>query len=90
MVLIALCSCSHRNQIIENIANGVWKVTFGQPEKFNLTSALEITPKLDVINEMPPVDSLPFCLDELKIESFDSIHYYLNYINLHQVPSRER
>lgn len=74
-VLIALCSCSHKGQDIENIANGVWKVTYGRPEKFNLTSALELTPKLDVINEMPSTGSLPFSLDELKLEVFDGKTY---------------
>ena len=74
MVLIALCSCNHGGHV-ENIANGVWKVTYGQPDKFNLTSALEITPKLDVINDMPPADSLPFSIDELKLEVFDGKTY---------------
>jgi alpha-glucosidase (family GH31 glycosyl hydrolase) len=55
-------------------ANGVWMITSGQPEKFNLTSSLELTPKYDAINSMTSAP-LPINQDEIKFEQHDGKTY---------------
>lgn len=75
-ILIAcLCSCGSGSPETARVANGVWRITVGNPDTFNLTSELGLVPKLDAINAMPRVDSLPFPSEELKMEVFDGKTY---------------
>jgi alpha-glucosidase (family GH31 glycosyl hydrolase) len=55
-------------------ANGVWLVTAGKPESFNLTSHLQLTPKFSAINAMPDAP-VPIKQEELKIELHDGKTY---------------
>jgi alpha-D-xyloside xylohydrolase len=55
-------------------ANGVWLVTAGKPESFNLTSHLKLTPRFPAINAMPDAP-VPIKQGELKIELHDGKTY---------------
>ena len=61
------------NNMVEK-ANGVWVITVGKPERFNLTSQLDISPKLDVINTMGKSE-LPIDKSEIKCENRDGKTY---------------
>lgn len=75
MIMAVLCSCEKHDREITPVANGVWRITCGEPNAFNLTSDLGIKPRLDVIDGMAKTDSLPFDLSELKMEVFDGKTY---------------
>lgn len=55
-------------------ANGVWQVSAGVPERFNLTSHLQLTPKIQTINAMADAQ-LPFKKEELTIDMNDGKTY---------------
>ena len=74
-LLFLLCSCSREESGMTRVANGVWEMTVGTPDPYNLTSELEIVPKLEAIDAMAPVDSLPFPVEEMKVEVFDGKTY---------------
>lgn len=76
LAIAILCSCSNGgNTKMTEVANGVWKLTCGRPEAFNLTSGLGITPKADAINAMPECSGLPFDMNDLNLEVFDGKTY---------------
>ena len=54
----------------QKVASGVWKVEVGKPDKVNLLSELEFTPKIDAINAIEEVD-LPVDKSEITTEVFD-------------------
>lgn len=58
----------------ENTASGVWNVTVGTPEKYNLLSELNLSPKFDVINAMDSAD-LPVAADAMSFEVRDGKTY---------------
>ena len=58
----------------QRVASGVWKVEVGQPDKVNLLSELEFTPKIDAINTLDEVD-LPVDKAEITAEVFDGKTY---------------
>ncbi len=72
---VALLGCSRNEVDYQHVANGVWKVTVGNPDKFNLTSNLGIIPRFEEINEMPNVDTLPIDVNEIKFEIYDGKTY---------------
>ncbi len=55
-------------------ASGVWTVTIGQPEKLNLTSLLDLSPKLEVINAMDDAP-LPITKEDFSYELIDGKTY---------------
>ena len=58
----------------QKVASGVWKVEVGKPDKVNLLSELEFTPKIDAINSIEEVD-LPVDKSEITTEVFDGKTY---------------
>lgn len=62
------------NPQYKEVAKGVWKVTAGTPEKYNLLSELDITPKISTINQMTPAD-LPINKEDIKMEIIDGKTY---------------
>lgn len=58
----------------EKEASGVWHITVGTPEKINLTSELNITPKMDAINAMKDLE-FPLDKDEILFEQIDGKTY---------------
>lgn len=58
----------------EKMANGVWRVKLGQPEKNNLLNIAESKPKTNTINDMKMVD-FPLSMAEIKFEIFDGKTY---------------
>lgn len=70
-----LCGCANNSTTIGEVANGVWTVSCGKPEAFNLTSELGITPKIEAINAMDECGKLPFDISELKLEVYDGKTY---------------
>ena len=58
----------------QKVASGVWKVEVGKPDKVNLLSELEFTPKIDAINTIEEVD-LPVDKSEITTEVFDGKTY---------------
>ena len=58
----------------QKVASGVWKVEVGKPDKVNLLSELEFTPKIDAINAIEEVD-LPVDKSEITTEVFDGKTY---------------
>ena len=59
---------------LEKVASGVWKAEIGKPDKVNLLSCLEFTPKIDAINAIEETD-LPVDRSEIKAEVFDGKTY---------------
>jgi len=75
-LLLAMTGCADKGtKTVKPVANGVWQVTVGTPEKFNFTSAMEPQPKFEAISEMSDADSLPFDIAELKMEVYDGKTY---------------
>ena len=58
----------------QKVASGVWKVEVGKPDKVNLLSELEFTPKINAINTIEEVD-LPVDKSEITTEVFDGKTY---------------
>jgi len=56
------------------IAQGVWKVSIGVPEKVDLLNNLSISPKLDIINSMNK-SSLPIEKEDINFEFVDGKTY---------------
>ena len=77
LALMMLCSVSvfgENRGNWEKVANGVWKVSVGKPEKINLLSELSIVPKIETINKIGEV-SLPFSKDEISFAEIDGKVY---------------
>lgn len=78
MLLISLSACNVSQETKEaswsELASGVWRVSVGTPEKVNLLSELDITPKLETINQMGR-DSLPIPTEEIRMEVVDGKTY---------------
>ena len=55
-------------------AVGVWELSVGTPEKVNLTSELQITPKLATIEKMGKVE-LPIAKEDIRFELIDGKTY---------------
>ena len=74
--LLASCSTSPEKQKTEwdETINGVWEISVGTPEKINLLSELNITPKSEAIRKME-VSSLPISLDDINFELIDGKTY---------------
>jgi alpha-D-xyloside xylohydrolase len=72
---ISIFNCQASDIAIwKETANGVWTITVGKPEGYNLTNELEFTPKLDVINSMG-VSKIPIDKEEIKFEIRDGKTY---------------
>lgn len=71
--LAVLFGCAQDPEWHEEAA-GVWKISFGKPDKVNLTSELNFTPKLDAINSMSEED-FPVDKGEIRLETFDGKTY---------------
>lgn len=55
-------------------AEGVWQLSLGQPESFNLLSELDIQPKLTTINKMGKAE-LPISINDITFEEVDHKTY---------------
>ena len=56
------------------VVSGVWKISAGKPEKINLLSELNISPKTDAIQKIEG-STLPLSLDDISIEFIDGKTY---------------
>lgn len=78
LFLLAACllfSCSQNNQDDwEEIASGIWKVSKGSPEEYNLLSELDLSPKIDAINEIEEAE-LPILKEDISVEVIDNKTY---------------
>jgi alpha-D-xyloside xylohydrolase len=54
-----------RTPVVSNIAPGVWRVRFGEPERFTPNSAREKPSDLDGIARLPAPAALPFKLEDI-------------------------
>ena len=74
--LLNACNNSSEKQNAEwqETITGVWKISVGTPEKINLLSELNITPKSETIQKME-VSSLPISLDDISFELIDGKTY---------------
>ena len=59
---------------LEKVASGVWKAEIGNPDKVNLLSELDFTPKIDAINNIEEAE-LPVDKAEITAEVFDGKTY---------------
>ena len=59
---------------LDKVASGVWKAEIGKPDKVNLLSELDFTPKIDAINNLEEAD-LPVDKAEITAEVFDGKTY---------------
>ena len=79
-VLALLMACGNPTQkkgkaeMWDKPVSGVWKVSVGTPEKVNLTSELNITPKLETIQKMGEVE-LPISKEDISFEVVDGKTY---------------
>lgn len=73
-LLVSLFGCAPANQSWQKEAAGVWKISFGRPDKINLTSELGFTPKLEAINGMSD-EEFPVDKDEIRLENVDGKTY---------------
>ena len=77
--LCILCACNNSPQNKggvewkEEVA-GVWNVSVGTPEKINLLSELNISPKFDAIRKMGEA-SLPVSQEDISFEVVDGKTY---------------
>lgn len=70
-----LFSCSQNNQDDwEEIASGIWKVSKGFPEDYNLLSELDLSPKIDAINEIEEAE-LPISKEDISVKVIDNKTY---------------
>lgn len=76
LVSLLLLACTEREEssTIDEIANGVWKVSIGQPEKYNLLSELALSPQLEAINKIGG-DTLPISMSDIQMEVVDNRTY---------------
>ncbi len=79
--LAVFIGCNQQNKVSEKkistwneVTSGVWEVSIGNPEKFNLLSELDITPKLDAIREIGKAD-LPISQEDISYELIDGKTY---------------
>ena len=74
--LLNACNNSSEKQKAEwqETITGVWEISVGTPEKINLLSELNITPKSEAIQRME-VSSLPISLDDISFELIDGKTY---------------
>ena len=74
-IVLILCACGlEKDPVYEKVASGVWKVEVGKPDKVNLLSELDFTPRIDAINAIGEAD-LPVDKSEIKLEVFDGKTY---------------
>ncbi len=59
---------------LEKVASGVWKAEIGNPDKVNLLSELDFSPKIDAINNIDDAE-LPVDKAEITAEVFDGKTY---------------
>lgn len=73
--IFLLFSCSQNNKDDwEEIVSGIWKVSKGSPEEYNLLSELDLSPKIDAINEIEEAE-LPISKEDISIEVIDNKTY---------------
>lgn len=73
--IFLLFSCSQNNQDNwEEIVSGIWKVSKGSPEEYNLLSELDLSPKIDAINEIEEAE-LPISKEDISVEVIDNKTY---------------
>ncbi|HLO81664.1 MAG TPA: TIM-barrel domain-containing protein [Chitinophagaceae bacterium] len=70
LLFCVLFSFAQKQVKWEQQAKGIWRVSAGKPEKLDLTSQLNITPKMSAINAMAAAD-LPINKEDLKFEFRD-------------------
>ena len=79
-ILFSLIACSHavhekQNSIAwEEKAEGIWNVSVGKPEKFNLLSELHISPKYEAIQEVGKA-TLPISKEDISMDIIDGKTY---------------
>jgi alpha-D-xyloside xylohydrolase len=76
MVLFITVDVKSQNKPIhwQKMANGVWKIEVGKPEKNNLLTIAGVGPKVMAINQMP-LAKFPLKENEIKVEVFDGKTY---------------
>lgn len=75
LLAIGLGAQAQQNDIkYEEVCSGVWRMTAGHPEQYNLLSELDIHPKIDAINSMKPAQ-LPIKTDDIRFEFIDGKTY---------------
>ena len=75
LLIPVLFACDRvKEPVYEKVASGVWKVQVGSPDKVNLLSELDITPKMDAINAMEEVP-LPVDKEKISMEVVDGKTY---------------
>lgn len=72
--LAVLAGCSSSNSDWRKEAAGVWKITYGNPDKVNLTSELNFKPKIAAIDAMSD-EEFPLDKNEIYLETFDGKTY---------------
>ena len=79
-ILFPLIACSHavhekQNSIAwEEKAEGIWNVSVGKPEKFNLLSELHLSPKYEAIQEVGKA-TLPISKEDISMDIIDGKTY---------------
>jgi len=70
LIVIAITSLlfNLNAQTIEKIAPGVWKISYGTPERFK-PSEFKEAPALDAMKELPDSEKPPFNLNEIKFRT---------------------
>ncbi len=76
LCVLNACTCPHKSNktVWKETVPGVWNVSVGTPEKVNLLSELNITPKLDAIRDMGTAE-LPVAPEEITLEVVDGRTY---------------
>lgn len=80
LLILTFTACQNREKQVnrkavwDKEAAGVWKVTIGEPEKVNLTSELNISPKWDAIRHLGEA-GLPVSEEDLSFELIDGKTY---------------
>lgn len=77
LFLVSACflfSCSQKQDSWSEVASGIWKVSSGSPEEYNLLSELNLSPKIEAINEIEEAE-LPISKEDISIEVIDNKTY---------------
>lgn len=75
ITLVLLAAIVHAKKTkTEQIQNGVWKVSYGTPEKFNLLKASNPTAKKDALDKLSKTD-LPIAISDVKAQIRDGKTY---------------
>jgi alpha-D-xyloside xylohydrolase len=67
LFVLFLCSQFTEAQIIKKVANGIWKITYGIPEK-HLPDEFKSKPAVEELNKMQEITSPPFNLKDIHFE----------------------